>query len=93
MTTSSRLRNTTMALKSPEDYRDLELSLKASNFLRENRPEQWAAMKRDGTLQQTVKSRVEACKAYAASLIDGGMFEGEAWNMAIRKELLESESD
>ena len=81
---------TTATFDSPTDG---ELWLKATDFFRTCRPHAHRDMRRDGSFEEVILGRVAACKRYATNLIDGGMWEGEAWNRAIRKELLESESD
>lgn len=71
----------------------LDLRVKAFEFLRDCKPKQFKAMVKDKSLKDVLDARVKACQEYAASLIATGVWEGEAWNLAIRRELLESESD
>jgi hypothetical protein len=70
-----------------------ELEEKALNYLKTCLPKDYRQMKKDGELEENIRLRVKAAKSYAESLIKGGMFEGEAWNLAIRQEILDSESD
>lgn len=72
---------------------DADLWWKALGFFRTSKKVQYDAMRLDGSLKEVVGGRVAACKSYAQRLIDSGTWEGEAWNQAIRQELLESESD
>jgi len=72
---------------------DADLWWKALGFLRTSRHADYYAMRLDGSLKGIVEGRIAACKSYAQRLIDSGTWEGEAWNQAIRVELLESESN
>lgn len=68
---------------------DEELRQKALTFLKDVKPQEYRQLLRDGELQEMLRLKVQACKGYAKALGGGP----EAWNMAIRQELLESESD
>lgn len=70
-----------------------DLRVKAFEFLRDCKLDALDAMTKDHTLKAVLDARVKACQEYAASLIATGVWAGEAWNLAIRRELLESESD
>ena len=73
---------------------DGDLWLKAMDFLRVCRPKVYKELSSsDEGLEDLINSRIAACKRYAMNLIAGGTWEGEAWNLAIRQELLESETD
>ena len=72
---------------------DADLWLKATEFFRTCKPTAYRAMSREGNLEDVARRRVDACKSYAQRLINSGIWEGDAWNQAIRAELLESESD
>lgn len=69
------------------------LVLKALNFYKECKPKEYREMKKDGSLQEVCQMKAKAAKRYAESLIHQGMWNREAWNMAVRQEILESESD
>ena len=72
---------------------DADLWWKAIEFYRTSKKATYDAMRLDGSLTNVVGGRVAACKRYAQNLIDSGTWEGEAWNQAIRVELLGSESN
>ena len=69
------------------------LVLKALKFFKECKPKEYREMKKDGSLQEVCELRAEGARRYAENLILGGMFGPAAWNMAVRLEILESESD
>lgn len=69
------------------------LRAKALAYIKECKPRDYRRMKRNGELEKYLDLAVEACQDYARRLIEQGMWEREAWNMAIRQEILESESD
>ncbi|GEM_PF-2675358 len=70
-----------------------ELEAKAEYFLKTSRAKEYRAAKKSGELQEWIQIKVKAAKEMAESLIGGGVWEGEAWNRAIRSQILESESD
>ena len=70
-----------------------ELRQKALVFFKENKPKSYRQMKRDNELDEVLDMRARACQRYAQGLMEQGMWEGEAWNLAIRQEILESETD
>ena len=72
---------------------DANLWLKALGYYRTCRQAEYDTMRRDATLKDVIGARVAACKSLAQRLIDTGVWEGEAWNQAIRVELLGSESN
>lgn len=72
---------------------DEELRDKALRFLKEVKPREYREMQREGALNRLVENKVAACKDYAAALMRSGSSPPEAWNRAIRLEILESESD
>lgn len=70
-----------------------ELERKALKFIRECKPREYKKMKELGEVEEYCRGKAEAAINYAESLIGGGMYPGQAWNMAIRSQILESESD
>jgi len=72
---------------------DQDLYMKGWNYYRMCKPKAFREMDRDGTLPEVIIKRVRACKRYAENLIQNGMWDGEAWQQAIRQEMLGSESD
>ena len=50
-------------------------------------------MKADGSHKEVCQLKAKAAKDYAESFIYSGVWDREAWNRAIRLEILESESD
>ena len=65
---------------------------KALTNLKENKPNKYRAMTIP-TRNQYAESAAKRAERYAKILISQGMFESDAWNMAIRQELLGTESD
>lgn len=80
-----------------EDYKaptEEKLISKALTFMRKNYSHaKYQELVKSGELYQLAKLKAEAAKDRADSLITSGTFPGEAWNQAIRSEILESESD
>ena len=72
---------------------DLALYGQRLDFLRACKPAMYKALRSSGPTQDAVIATVGECKRHAAELIASGVWEGEAWNQAIRAVLLESESD
>ena len=70
-----------------------ELENKALNFVKTNKPRYYRDLKKTGKLKEYCRRRATKAMSYAKSLIVNGMSEGEAWNMAIRQEILELKSD
>ena len=70
-----------------------ELKNKALNFVKTNKPRYYRDLKKTGKLKEYCQRRATKAMSYAKSLIVNGMSEGEAWNMAIRQEMLELKSD
>ena len=61
------------------------------NFLKNNRPKELRRFRREGVLTPTLQKRADACRKEAARLIESGTTsEEQAWQWAIRSELLES---
>ena len=50
-------------------------------------------LKASGELDQAIENKVANTQQQARSLMFSGVWENEAWNRAIRSEILESESD
>ena len=69
------------------------LRAQALKFVKENQPEEYRHMKKDGELEAYLDLKVKACQEYAASLIASGLFVNQAWISAIRQEILESNTD
>ncbi len=72
---------------------DEVLRQKSLTFVKECKPKSYRQMKRLHELEEYLDLKVKACKREAQSLMESGVWENEAWNRAIRQELLESESD
>ncbi len=79
-----------MSFEAPTDQ---ELAEKARTFYRICKPKAYREMKRDGTLEEVVRMKVDAAKSYAMSLMSPDMYPGQVWSRAIRLEILESETD
>jgi len=69
------------------------LENKALNVVKTNKPRYYRDLKKTGKLKEYCQRRATKAMSYAKSLIVNGMSEGEAWNMAIRQEILELKSD
>ena len=69
------------------------LRAQALVYLKECKPTEYRQMKKDGELEKHLGLMVEACQRYAMNLKEQGVEEWEAWNLAIRQEILESPSD
>ena len=73
---------------------ETELINKALVFMKENYSrKKYKALKDSGEVQELAQLKAKAAIRYAENLISSGMWAGEAWNQAIRLEILESESD
>jgi hypothetical protein len=70
-----------------------ELEAKALHYLKTCKPKEYRELQKNGELQQSLQRRAKAARRYALNLIESGVWETEAWNRAIRLEILESESD
>ncbi len=73
------------------NYTQSELEAKALNFIRRNKPEARKMSQVD--IAEWVTLKAKAARAEAESLIASGVWDQEAWNRAIRSQILESESD
>lgn len=62
-------------------------------YLRECRPKVLQAAQSAGELDELVALAVNGAKTFARNLMLSGVFEPDAWNRAIRSELLESDSE
>lgn len=75
-------------------YSDDDLKERRLKFLRENRPKEHRRLKQVGLLDAHLQASVDACVKEAKRLIETGTtFEAQAWQWAIRTELLESPQD
>jgi hypothetical protein len=77
----------------PEDRSQGMLITKAEKFFRENKHSEYLKMKLSGTLNKTCEARANAARDYARRLMALGINPSDAWNQAIRQEILESETD
>ena len=69
-----------------------ELEAKTLTFLKENNAEAYKAMAESGHLGEYCRMKTEAATQYAERLMMTGAWAREAWNCAIRKEILEQYS-
>lgn len=75
-------------------YHDDQLKEFRSNFLANVRPEELSRLRNAGELDDHLQERADACSREATRLVEQGTtFEAQAWQWAIRTELLESERD
>jgi len=79
----------------PLQYPPSEATLKdiALKFYRENRRKDYRELRQNGGLDEAIALKVEAAQRASQNLMTSGEWEHEAWNRAIRSEILESESD
>jgi len=79
----------------PTEYPPSDESLRAQtvDFMKENQPKIYRQFLVAGDLQEYLDLKVNACKRAAQNLIKNGVFLNQAWNTAIRQEILEIESD
>jgi hypothetical protein len=70
-----------------------ELENKALTFVRTNKPKYFNDLKKTGKLKEYCQRRATKAMSYAKTLIVNGTPEAEAWNTAIRHEILESKSN
>jgi hypothetical protein len=69
-----------------------DLTAKAITYLKENHPKEYRTMTIPKRNQYAELAATRA-ERYAKNMIAQGIFESEAWNMAIRSEILSSETD
>jgi hypothetical protein len=69
------------------------LRTKTITYLKENKHKAYIQMKKDGTLDSYLSVTVKMCRETAKNLIGQGMVDEEAWSIAIRQDIFESESD
>lgn len=84
---------TTEAFVPPPDE---VLKLKREKFLKESRPALYLELKKSPGGQQLrihLNQKVKAVKDVAGALIQSGAFPPDAWDRAVRQELLESDLD
>ena len=75
-------------------YDDDTLKKLRSNFLRENRPQEFNRLRNAAELEDHLQERADACRREAKRLVETGTtFEGQAAQWAIRTTLLEVERD
>lgn len=77
----------------PLNYTQAELEAKALKFIKENKPREYRKMKALRELSEYCQLKAERARKQAESLIADGIWDKEAWNLAIRQVILESESD
>lgn len=65
---------------------------KAAKLVRQNQPKLYKSMTK-AELTEYCERKAKRAKEYAENLMQVGIWEEEAWNRAIRLEILESESD
>jgi len=71
-----------------------ELISKALEFMKECYPKKkYRELVKSKELYPLAKLKAGACKDYAENLIKMGEFPNQAWNWAIRQEILETEPD
>lgn len=80
----------------PEKFRPPskdELELQALNFYKTYKREEYQRLKNAGELETLCHLKAENAMRFAQDSIAIGMSDNEAWNKAIRSEILESETD
>jgi hypothetical protein len=75
----------------PPTFEDLKA--KALEFIKQCKPTEYQRLRNSGELLGYCELKANAASDYAAILIASGIFEKQAWHMAIRSQILESESD
>ena len=80
-----------MPVKEPPTTNELEEQ--ALKFLRDCRPQEYKELKARGAVEEYCQQKVEAAQRAAENLISQGTFPPQAWNTAIRTEILECQSD
>jgi len=65
---------------------DEVLRQKRLTYLKENKPQMYRELKKDGELEEHLARKVKFCKETAQYLMKAGIWENEAWNRAIRHE-------
>ena len=70
-----------------------ELELKALNFYKKHRPKEYQRLETNHELKVACHLKAENAIRYAQDLIASGVLEVEAWDLAIRSKILESEND
>ena len=70
-----------------------ELEAQSLDFLKTCRRSLYRDLRGTGDLGDFLKRRANRARGYARNLMASGVWETEAWNRAIRLEILESESD
>ena len=82
--------------KEIEEYRpptQSELEYKALDFVKTNKLRYYKDLKKTGKLKEYCQRRATKAMSHAKSLISNGVSGEEAWNIAIRQEILELKSD
>jgi hypothetical protein len=72
------------------EYSQADLEAKALEYVKENKPKEYRKMKKSGDLDEYCRLAAKAARESAEALIKSGMWDREAWNLAIRQEILES---
>jgi len=96
MTSSARKENK-MSLK---DYistftppTEDQLKEMALSFVKEAKPKEYHKMKKSGELGEYQRLKAKFAREEAEGLMSVGIWDQEAWNRAIRSQILESETD
>jgi hypothetical protein len=79
-------------LGDPVTYTIAQLETKAHDFLKQNKAKEYKAMSQKDR-NELAHLKAEAAKRYAENLMESGTPDFVAWPMAIRQEILGSESD
>ena len=74
-------------------YDDDDLEDKRLTFLRDCKPQELRRLRKEKTLDEHLARKAKRCRSRAESLVKSGVFEGQAWQWAIREVLLETEAD
>jgi hypothetical protein len=74
------------------DYSQSELESKALNFIKRCKKKDCKTMSKE-EISEWATLKAKAARRYAQNLIASGVWVQEAWNRAIRSEILESETD
>ena len=66
-----------------------KLENEALNFVQRNKPRYYNDLRKTGKLKEYCQHKATKAMSHAKSLISNGMPESEAWDMAIRQEIME----
>jgi hypothetical protein len=73
-------------------YSQSELETKALNFIKRNKKKACKTMTK-GEISEWARLKANAARTEADGLMASGVWDQEAWNRAIRSQILESETD